>query len=400
MRIALFTDTYLPTHDGVGHMVDDLARTLGKRGHKVTIFTVTMPGPAFEESNTGARVVRSKSIPLPYYRQYRTAVMPWFKVTGAVEDGGFDVCHIHTPAMMGFAGLLASRHWDVPAVGTFHTNVKEMQKSLPRTWSLRTFFRLFWFWSAGVYARCNRVTAPTTSAKALLISSYRKEKQSPVVVVPNGVDADRFHLGITTPDWSPRLDCKDKPIVTFLGRLTLDKGIHTFLDAIALLPEGSCRAVIAGEGIEKEKVIARLSSDPTLGKAVRYVGRVSEGEKPALLSQSKLWVMPSTADTSSISALEAMSSGAVCIASNMGGPAEIIRNGETGFLVDPHDPAILAKTIAHALSNAHDLTEMSHRARAAVMDYFSTERMADHYMEIYEGEVRSHSEKARQRQHD
>jgi glycosyltransferase involved in cell wall biosynthesis len=391
MRVALFTDTYLPTHDGVGHMVDGLAHTLARRGHKVTIFTVSIPGVPSEGTKSGVRVVRSRSIPLPYYDQYRSAVMPWFKVTRAVENGGFDIAHIHTPAMMGFAGLLASRHWDVPALGTFHTNVKEMQKSLPRSWSVRAFFRLFWFWNAGVYARCSRVTAPTDSARALLLSSFRKKKMSPIEVVHNGIDTEIFHPGITTPDWPSRLECGDRPIVTYLGRLTLDKGIHTFLDSVALLPEGGFRVVVAGEGIEKEKVLARLASEPVLGKMVRYVGSVTDAEKAALLSQSKLWVMPSTADTSSISALEALSSGAVCIAGNVGGPTEIISDGETGFLVDPHDAAGLARTISNALANPQRLTAMSRKARAIVVDHFSIESMTTRFLELYEGEIRSHA---------
>lgn len=394
MKIAFFTDTYLPIHDGVAHVVADIADTLAKGGHSVTVFTAKARGsPDSETSAAGVTIHRSSSIPLPYYPQYRTAILPWKKVMTSLK--GTDVVHIHTPGMVGFAGLLAARHEGIPTLGTFHTNIKDMRKSLPDRWSTRLFFRYFWLWNLGIYARCNLVTVPADPARELMLSSFRPGKGAPVVVLPNGISLHRFNPGITVPDWPLRLGLAGVPLVTYMGRLTKDKGVHRFLDALSILPRDKAWAgVIAGEGPEAASIRFRVLSEPTLRERVRIVGPVLEEEKAALLSQSRVFVLASTADVAPIVILEAMASGAALVVTSQGGPGKMVTDGITGLLVDPENIPSIRDAIERLISESELSHRLSTEALAWVRENASIERMGRELLGAY-ADIRHRSQEPR-----
>ncbi len=384
MKIAFFTDTYLPTHDGVAHVVADIAHTLARAGHEVMVFTVGSPDlPTETREPSGVQVVRTSSIPLPYYSQYRTAVMPWR--VGDEKLKGTDIVHIHTPGMVGFSGLLAGRHRDIPILGTFHTNIRDMRKSLPDNWFTRKFFRYFWLWNLGIYARCNLVTVPAQPARDLMLSSFRTGKGAPVVVLPNGIDLTRFHPGIVEPDWPDRVHAKGQPLLTYLGRLTEDKGVHRFLQALQQLPTTlDWHGVIGGEGPEEPELRRVIESDPVLSKRVSMLGSVLEDEKAALLSQSRAFVLASTADVAPVVMLEAMASGATLVVTKRGGPGEMIQDGTTGLLVDPEDSRSIAGALESTLTDPAMAERLSRQALQWVSQNASIDRTAQELLRTYQ----------------
>lgn len=386
MRIAFFTDSYRPTHDGVAHFVAALADALGRQGHEVRVYTALTPDAPRHAREGNVDVRRHRSAPLPYYPQYRWSIWPYSSALRSTFARDVDVVHVHTPGPVGTAGVMAARRHGVPLVGTFHTNLKEMQRSLPDTALLRTFFRTAWIWNAGIYARCQRVTVPVAAAKSLLEGSFRKPSlRAPVDLVPNGVDTTTFRPGLREPDWGARLGAPEVPRILFLGRLTRDKGIHTLLDAVKLMPkETPFLCVIAGDGPEREAVQARLKAEAELAGRVRYIGPVSDEDKPALLSQSRCFVLPSVADIAPITMLEAMASGCLCVAAKDGGPAELLDGGTAGLLVDPRDPGDVANTITRALTANGSLAPVVARAREKVERTFSIDRTARELVGVYD----------------
>ena len=309
MEVALFTDSYVPMRDGVATVTEGLARSLKKLGHSVHVFapnTVRGAG-THEEMVDGIAITRVRSVPVPLYHQYRWPLNPVALIREHRGAGAADVIHLQSPGGIGSAGFLASRRYDRPLVGTFHTNIREMQSSVPTRFLVPTFFRVAAWYSLGTYWRCDVATAPSYAARDVLLSSARKPFRYPIEVVPNGIDVDRFRPGLRVPDWRARCGLPSDPLVTYLGRLTADKGVHRFLDALEeALTHGDLVAVVGGSGPEEAAVRARIAGSPRLAGRVRYVGPVAEEEKPALLSQTDLFVLPSTSDTSSIALLEAM----------------------------------------------------------------------------------------------
>jgi glycosyltransferase involved in cell wall biosynthesis len=387
MEVAFFTDSYLPIADGVAVEAHALARALRGLGHGVTVYTThpVVGAPTREEMIDGVSVVRCRSLPVPVYGQYRWPIFPFGSFAGRHLDRSTDIIHLHTPGMIGTAGFLAARRFQRPLVGTFHTDVYAARDSFgPNRW-LKLFFWVAQWYSLGVYYRCDLTTAPSSPARASLLSHASKPFRRDVEIVPNGVETGRFRPGVGVPDWRARCGFGSEPLLTFLGRLTVDKGVHRFLDALAALPPGSeWSALVAGIGPEEALVRARLASDPHLRGRVRYVGPVAEEEKPALFSQSDLFVLPSTADTSSIAVLEAMASGVPCVVSNIGGPATIIQDGRTGRVVPLEQGGALAGALEQLLGDEAGRRTLGRRARRWVEGEASIESTARRFISLYD----------------
>jgi glycosyltransferase involved in cell wall biosynthesis len=386
MDIAFFSDSYLPTRDGVAVEVHTLARTLQRLGHGVTVYTPqTRAGaPSSDGELDGVPVVRSRSMPVPIYGEYRWPLFPFKDVAGREFGRTTDVVHLHTPGLMGTTGFFAGRRFRRPILGTFHTDVYAARESFGARALVRLFFWTARWYTLGLYYRCDLTTAPTQPAKEALLRHASKPFRRNVEVVPNGIEVDRFHPGISVPDWRIRLGLPEAPLLTYLGRLTPDKGVHRFLDALRALPGAlSWSAVVAGVGPEELRVRARLTAEPELRGRVRYLGPVAEEEKPALLAQSDLFVLPSTSDTASVAVLEAMSSGAPCVVSDVGGPSEIVRDGLTGRVVPVDRPGPLARVLGELLQDPGERARLASAALVWVRGEASIEATARRFISLY-----------------
>jgi 1,2-diacylglycerol 3-alpha-glucosyltransferase len=387
LEIAFFSETYLPTPDGVAHEVSSLAHALERAGHSVRVYTPNpvVGAPSERVELDGIRVTRVRSLPVPLYGQYRWALFPFPQLRGERFASDVDIVHVHTPGMMGGTGFLAARHFHKPLVGTFHTNVSQMRGSFRRDPLVGAFFRAAWWFTLGTYYRCDITTAPTDAARNALEAGGSKPFRRPIEVIPNGIEVDRFRPGIPAPDWRARCGLPEGPLVTYLGRLTLDKGVHRFLDAVASLSDRrDFSAVVAGAGPEENAVRDRLRSDARLAGRVRYLGPIAEEEKASLLAQSDLFVLPSTSDTSSLALLEAMASGATCVVSNVGGPGEMVQDGVTARRFDPAVPESLPLVLAELLDAPEARAAIAARGVAYVRATASIDQTARRFISLYE----------------
>jgi glycosyltransferase involved in cell wall biosynthesis len=385
MEVAFFTDSYPPMRDGVAAVTGGLARTLARLGHTIRVYAPNPhPGPTTEETNGRVTVRRVRTVPVPLYGQYRWPIWPYGLIRSSRGVKDADVVHLHTPGPLGSMAFLTSRRFGQPLVGTFHTNIREMEESVPSKLLVPTFFRVAWWYNLGTYWRCDVTTAPSSAARDALMAGARKPFHHPVEVIPNGIDVERFRPDTRVPDWKARCGLPSAPLVTYLGRLTVDKGVHRFLDAVeAAMPRTDLVAIVGGQGPEEARVRERLAADPTLASRVRYVGPVAESEKAALLSQSDLFVLPSTSDTSSIALLEAMACGTPVIAPSTGGASEIVEDGVTGWRVPVTDPAALATALHDILDEPSVRRIAGEQAADFVRHNASLETMARRFITLY-----------------
>jgi glycosyltransferase involved in cell wall biosynthesis len=387
VQVAFFTDSYPPMHDGVAEITGGLARTLVRLGVDVRVFApqMTNGAPSEDTEEDGIPVRRVRSVAVPLYGQYRWPLFPFTLAREAAGAKGADLFHVHSPGGIGSGGFLAARRFDRPLVGTFHTNIREMEASVPSKFLVPQFFRIAGWWSLGLYWRCDAATAPSEAARAALTRSVRKPFRRPVEVVPNGIDVARFGPGVLVPDWRVRCGLPARPLVTYLGRLTVDKGVHRFLDALAeAVPRTDLVAIIGGTGPEERAVRARIADDDRLRSRVRYIGPVAEEEKSALLSQSDLFVLPSTSDTSSVALLEAMACGTAVIAPATGGAAELVQDGVTGRRVPVLEPGALTRALVELVEDPAECRALGVRARDEVARHASLEAMARRFISLYE----------------
>ena len=346
------------------------------------MFTVRSPGQERRERlANGVTVHRHLALPAPSYPQYRVALLPYAPLF--LSRRRFDIVHIHTPGFVGLAGFLAARRWGLPAVGTFHSDLGGMLAGAGKTAAARAFFRGWTRFNLDLCLHCDAVTAPTSAACAKLTAT-RTSRRLPWVIA-NGVDVNRFRPEVTSPDWHDRLGVsQDRPLVTFLGRLTRDKGVLRFLDAMEdLPPEVPSFTIVGGTGPLRATVAARFASGAVLANRGRFVGAVPDQEKAALLAQSRVFVVPSLSDTSSVALLEAMACGVSCVVTNHGGPAEIARGSEAAILVEPEDIPALRRAIQQLLQEPARAAKLATSGTAWVRGEGSIERTARLFDRLY-----------------
>ncbi|MBI3947785.1 MAG: glycosyltransferase family 4 protein [Armatimonadetes bacterium] len=282
-------------------------------------------------------------------------------LSGFVRLVGFDLIHGH-----GYRGMLlaamAARMRRRPFVFTAHTLPDEVP---PKTWrAAKSLAR----GAAGIVC-VSEAVARELSAR---LRGWTRLRPG-VRVVYNGIDPG--------PPPGPRIPLPAdlnaagrRPIVLTAARLAPQKGIDVLVEAWAGLvpdfPEGLL--LVAGDGPERPALEARAAARG-VARSVRFLGFRTDVRH--LLRSADAVAIPSRMEGQSLFALEAMAEGAPVAASRAGGLPEMVRDGETGLLAPPDDPAALADALRRLLSDAALAAQLAAGARRFVETEMTIERM-------------------------
>jgi glycosyltransferase involved in cell wall biosynthesis len=174
------------------------------------------------------------------------------------------------------------------------------------------------------------------------------------------------------------------PLLTCAARLEQEKDIGSLIAAMEHVavecPSAVC--VIAGEGSHKPELLAQIRRSGLEGR-VRLLGYRSD--VMAILNASDLFVLPSLTESFGLVLLEAMALGKPVLATRVGGPVEIVVEGETGLLVPPSDPGALGRAMLALLRDPATGAEMGRNGRERFRERYTVERMARATRAVYEG---------------
>jgi glycosyltransferase involved in cell wall biosynthesis len=204
-----------------------------------------------------------------------------------------------------------------------------------------------------------------------------------VRVVPNGVDLARIEAARPGPEVRRELGLPDDlPVIGLVGRLDhWGKGHKELFTAMAQLQERwPCRALIVGGG-RREEEIKDLAASLGLADLVHFLG--SRPDVPDLLQAMDIFVLPSYSEGVSLALLEAMAAGLPVIATAVGGTPEAVTEGVTGLLIPPRDATALAGALERLLSDSALAKKLGEKARKAVAEKFSLERLGREINGIY-----------------
>ena len=207
-------------------------------------------------------------------------------------------------------------------------------------------------------------------------------------VIYGGADPRRFAPGPTA----------DRDGVLFVGRLTPHKGIDQLVRA---LPAGAALRIAGSSGHDPhppERDYPALLRRLAQGRDVTFLGPVPDRDLPELYRRAAVLALPSVDRTCygrhipvpellGLAALEAMASGTPVVASRIGGLAEVVVDGETGFLVQPGDTAALADRLERLMSDRRLAARLSANARDLVMERFTWQACAKRCLTAYEALV-------------
>jgi rhamnosyl/mannosyltransferase len=215
-----------------------------------------------------------------------------------------------------------------------------------------------------------------TSDRYLASSPYLARVRDRTVVVPLGVDPDRFRPGARKP--------AGPPTVLFVGQMRHYKGVDDLLAAMRAVP-APARLRLAGDGPMRARWEA-LGRSLGLGERVEFLGQVPDEALPALYRSADVLVLPSTsrAEAFGMVLLEAMASGLPCVTTEVGsGTSYVVQDGVTGLVVPPRDPAALASALACLAADPAERARMGAAGRARVLAEFPEARMVERVEAVY-----------------
>jgi glycosyltransferase involved in cell wall biosynthesis len=205
-----------------------------------------------------------------------------------------------------------------------------------------------------------------------------------VSIIPSAYRPDRFHPGIDPGEVRASLGLDARtPLIGVVGRLVEDKGQDDLLRAAAILAPRHPEAVtvLVGTG-RAERPLRTLAASLGVESRVRFLG--FRDDVPAITSALSVSVLPSVdCDASSAVLKEALACGVPVVATDIGGASEIVRDGETGFVVPPRAPERLAAALDTLLSDPLRAAAMGRKGAEDVRARFTPDRLADGTIEAY-----------------
>ncbi len=384
---------------GMNVYVRELTRQLGKMGIHVDVFTRSQDDHVphvLHELGYGNRVVHIPAGPeYPMSKQELAEYIPQFAEgikDFAIEKGiQYDIIHSHY-WMSGIAAASLSDAWaGAPIVHMFHT-LGEMKNRIARTEAEREgAYRIEG--EKQVLRRVDRIVVATLAEMTQLRFLYKADS-SKMVVIPPGVNVGRFYP-IPPDEAKAYIGLKpDDRMILFVGRIEPLKGVDTLIEAVSCLHKKEARsvhlAIIGGDpsaSPEKMNVeMARLKKlCETLGldQSVVFLGARDQDKLSYYYSAAEVAVMPSHYESFGMVALEAMACGTPVIASEVGGLAYLVRDGETGFTIPAEEPEALCEKLSWLLNDETLRRKMSAQAAAYAQDY-AWEKIAKRIVDVYE----------------
>jgi 1,2-diacylglycerol 3-alpha-glucosyltransferase len=324
MKIAMFTNTYLPHVGGVAKSVETLSTECRKLGHQVKIVAPEFNGCEYDDNVLRVPAIRnfngsnfSVRLPMPaLIRNFMDEFRP-------------DVIHSHHPFLLGDAALREGWKMEVPVIFTHHTLYEEYTHYVPLDSDAlkRGVIQL-----ATEYCNlCTRVIAPSESVEALLIE---RGVTRPILVQPTGIDTDFFASGDGMNFRRELGIADDAEVIGHVGRLAMEKNLGFLCEAVklCLAQKPSAIFLIVGSG-DAEPEIQRILNDEIAADRVLLAGNKRGKDLADAYAAMDVFAFASQSETQGLVLAEAMASGVPVVALDGPGVREIAVNDHNGILL-------------------------------------------------------------------
>lgn len=354
-KIALFTDT-LDEINGVAITIRRLINTARERGVSLTVITCGA-GEAVE----GVRQFKAAGdFVLPEYPELKLSFPPILDVMQYIEQEGITRIHISTPGTVGLLGLLIARLMDIPAAGTYHTDIPQYVGRLTNDEFLE---QAAWSYMVWFYNQMEEVMVPSAGTREQLRShGLPLEKLKPL---PRWVDTEQFTPEKQIANYWLAFGLTGRVTLLYVGRLSREKSLDLLIQAFCgLVDEGADLSLaIIGDGPFRAEMETALDGYPAC-----FTGFLHGDALQQAYASADLFVFPSATDTFGNVVLEAQASGLPVIVSDEGGPMELMVDGETGLVFRAGNADELAEAIERIAANPLLQADMARRARLFVLE--------------------------------
>ena len=335
--------TVLHTESSGGHGGQEI-RTLAEArwllGHGWNALIACQPDtPLFAEA-------KAAGIPAePVRMRGTTDLGAVLRLRRLIRERGVSLVHTHSSVDSWLAGV-AAKSLGRPVVRTRHVSIPIRRRR------------------ALVYRLADRIITSGESVRSIVIAAGIAPER--VVTISAGVDADRFHSGVSGKAVRGELGLGAAPVVGLVANVRGSKGHNVFLEAArtVLASAPGARFLIVGDGVGFDEVSQRVR-DMGLDASVRLTG--FRRDIPQIMAALDVLVLPSIRSEAIPQVIpQALAVGTPVVASTVGGSPELIRDGENGRLVPPGDARALAEAILALLREPERARAMARAGQAMV----------------------------------
>lgn len=340
LKIAFYTDNYLPITDGVISYIIAMRKELERRGHEVFIITAgDKKTVEFAKNDPNIIVLRG----IKFIDNKSTLALDPTILLQAIKGRSFDIIHAHSPFAVGLSAAFISRLTKARLISTFHTHffhrlaiskyVSYVSKSLS---SNRIFLKISKLLMVGYlrlyYKTCDTVISPSKFAKNLLGRYGIKN----VEVIEHGLKLkNNVKLKKAEARQLLGLPKKDR-IILYLGRISKEKNLEFLIRSAKLLEKKGFKIIIAGSGpmLEEYRTKSLLAGITSIS----FPGFIKDAEKTYYYRAADIFCNPSTFDTACIADIEAMNNNLPLLVAKRGAQVEFINKGKCGEAFNINDP--------------------------------------------------------------
>ena len=393
MKIALFTETYVPDVNGVVTHVKTLRHGLLAMGHEVLIVTADKH---CKHHYIQDGILHCPSIEMK--RFYGFGVAPPYSRRRLKMIRAFnpDIIHIHHEFGIGLSGIVYAKLYKKPLVYTLHTMYDQYMYYIAPKFFLNTATKFSHQYERMIARMATMLTGPSQKCDEYF---KRIGVTKEVNLIPNSADLEMFDYQKATAAEKAALREKlgispDAMIVCFAGRLGKEKSLDTLLDfwAESLTPADNLHMLIMGDGPEREALIQQ-AKDLGIAQQVTFTGMINHAEMPVYYAISDIFATASLSEMNSISMLESMASGLPVLQRYDELNADQIQTGVNGHLFNT------AADMAEKLREIRALTpeallDLKAKVRASIINRGATDS-ANYMLNVYERAKEEHKLESR-----
>jgi glycosyltransferase involved in cell wall biosynthesis len=371
MRIALFTETFLPNLDGIVSILCLALRRLNERGHRAVLI-----GPAdMPPEYAGARCIPTGGPRFPLYPDIRMN-LPTPKISRALRAFQPDLIHVVNPVFLGPNGIAYARRYTLPLVASYHTDIPGYAKFYGYPWGER----LLWWLFRTLHNIADINLVPSTA----VLRQVRAHGFRRVRWWWRGIDTERFRPTLRDPAMRARLSGghPEDFLALYVGRIAKEKGVEQLRDPLSRM--GGVRLALVGGGPELEQIRKLYAGTPTV-----FTGFLDGDELVSAFASADALLFPSTNETFGLVALEAMACGLPVIAGMRGGLVDILEPGVNALICDPADPHSIAACVSQ-LQRSPELRAQLREGAIAHARRRSWRATMDQLIDYYELAMRVH----------
>lgn len=348
MRLALFTDTFVPQMNGVALTLGRFTDYLNRRGIEHLVFS-----PKSTADMVYSDPIRPvTSIPFFLYPECRLALPNLAAIRTELNRFQPDLLHLATPFNLGLCGLHYARKHRISHVASYHTHFDRyltyyhMKPAIPLYWSYMKWF----------HHSCDATFAPSRDTLDIL----QEQGMDRLLLWSRGVDCSLYTPEKKSLDVRERYGITAPYLFLYVGRIAPEKDIDTLSAIMTLLPDSVRSQVhwlIVGDGPQLQELREQAPSNVT------FAGYKSGEELAQIYASADLFVFPSSTETFGNVVQEAMASGLPVVAANSGGVREMVSSGENGVLCAPRQPQSFVQEIISLVDDSDRLTKFRFEAR-------------------------------------